>query len=130
MLNTRVGKMASAVLRLKMPQTVGRLWRHTDADSSLPRAARTQTHNYQTQKNQNKGPRMQQTHWEPDQREKRGGNPLNPKILTPLNPANHLALVAIQAITPEQPAAALSDDLQDLGGLQTLQPDSQHLKRE
>ena len=32
---------------------------------------------------------MQQTHWEPDQKEKRGGNPLNPKILTPLNPASH-----------------------------------------
>ena len=121
--------MASAVLRLKMPQTVGGCG---GIQMLTPHCQEPQghKHNYLTQKIQNKGPRMQQTHWEPDQREKRGGKPLNPEILTPLNPANHLALVAIQAVTPEQPAAAPSDDLQDLGGLQTLQPDSQHLKKE
>ena len=50
---------------------------------------RHKKHNYLNPKDQTKGPSMQQTHWEPDQKEKRGGNPLNPKILTPLNPASH-----------------------------------------
>ena len=64
---------------------------------------------------------MQQTHWEPDQKEKRGGNPLNPQDPNTPKPCKPPGLVASQAVTPEQPAAALSGDLQDLGGLQTPQ---------
>ena len=96
MLNTRASKRASAVLRREMPQTVGWLWRHTDADSSLPKSRQDTKHNYLNPKDQTKGPSKQQTHWEPDQKEKRGGNPLNPKILTPLNPASHLGSLPVK----------------------------------
>ena len=41
----------------------------------LAKSRQDTKHNYLNPKDQTKGPSMQQTHWEPDQKEKRGGNP-------------------------------------------------------